>query len=227
MPEIAEQELKQEGLAIVHLAQAVTIKDQDSYDEACRLLQEQIVPFRRRWKEYWENIRKPAYAAYQAILAKIREGDEPAERAEIFIKAQIRKWDDEQTRIEQERQRQAQIEAEKVADEERLQAAIYAKDAGASQAEVEAIVSAPMAVVAAPVVPSYQRAAGVSKRENWKAQVNDLWALVKAAAKDKGLLPYLLPNETALNARARAEKSTLNIPGVLAYNEPVVSARGR
>ena len=220
-----EQELKQEGLTVVERAMLVKITDQLSYDYACELLQETIIPFRKRWSAYWEPLKSSAYRSYKAILDKFKEGDDPAETAERAVKAEIRKWDDAQERIRAELQRKAQEEAEKAAEEERLQAAIVAEESGASDAEVQAIVEVPIAAVAPPVERTYTRATGVSKRENWKAVVKDFHALVKAAAKDKSLLAYLEANQSALNARAKADRQTLNIPGVVPWNDAVVSAR--
>lgn len=232
MPELSEQDAKQEALnqeaiTLVQRATLVKITDQPSYDDACRLLQEQIIPFRKKWKAYWEPLTGAAWDAYKKLKDRFNERDQPAEMAERAVKAEIRKWDDEQIRIEQERQRKAQEAAEKEAEEERLRAAIVAEEAGATESEVQAIVDTPVAVVAAPVEPTYQRTSGISRRANWKAKVTDLHALVKAAAKDKNLIAYLEPNQTALNNRAKADQKTLNIPGVVAYDDAVVSARGR
>lgn len=222
-----EQELKQQALTVVERAALVKITDQPSYDSATSLLLETIIPFRKKWAEYWKPLTGAAWDSYKKIQQKFKDGDEPAERAEKAVKAEIRRWDDEQIRIEQEKQRKAQEAAEKQAEEERLRAAIVAEEAGASEQEVSAIVDAPVAVVAEPVEPSYTRTSGISRRENWKAKVTDLHALVKAAAKDKSLLAYLLPNEQALNNRAKADKQTLNIPGVVPYNDAVISGRSR
>jgi hypothetical protein len=231
MPEVIEQkqeqELKQEALTIVQRATLVKISDQQSYNAACDLLQKEIVPFRKKWADYWKPLTGAAWTAYKKIQDKFKEMDEPAEQAERVVKAEIRRWDDEQIRIEQEKQRKAQEEAEKAATEERLRAAIVAEEAGASETEVAAIVDTPLAVVADPVAPTYQRTSGISRRENWKCKIVDLHALVKAAAKDKNLLCYLEANQSALNARAKADRQTLNIPGVVPYNDAIVSARGR
>src|SRR5580765_1614654 len=223
----AEQELKAQSLTILQRAQIVKITDQESYDGATTLLLEEIVPIRKKWADYWKPLTGAAWDAYKKIQIKFKEGDEPLEAAEHSVKRAIRAWDDEQIRIEQERQRKAQEEAEKQAEEERLRAAIVAEEGGASESEVSAIVDAPVVVVAEPVAPSYQRTSGISRRSNWKAKVTDLHALVKAAAKDKSLLAYLEANQTALNNRAKADQKTLNIPGVVAYDDAIVSARGR
>jgi hypothetical protein len=222
-----QEQLTQEALTVVQRAALVKITDQASYDGATKLLLEEIIPFRKKWADYWKPLTGAAWDAYKKIQAKFKERDEPAEAAEHAVKKEIRRWDDEQIRIEQERQRAAQEALEKAAEEERLRAAIVAEQSGATETEVSAIVDAPVAVVAEPVASAYQRTSGISRRSNWKAKVTDLHALVKAAAKDKNLLAYLEANQTALNNRAKADQKTLNIPGVVPYDDAIVSARGR
>ena len=222
-----ERELKEQALTVMQRAQLVKITDQPTYDAATSLLLNDIIPFRKKWEAYWNPLRDAAYRSYKGILDKFKDGDAPAEAAERQVKAEIRRWDDEQQRKQEEAQRKAQAEAERQAEEERLRAAIVAEEAGASEEEVQGIVMAPVAVVAAPVAPTYAKASGVSKRDNWKAKVTDFPALVKAAAKDKSLLAYLEPNDQALNNRAKADKQTLNIPGVVVYNDSIISGRAR
>lgn len=222
-----EQELKQEALTVAQQAALVRIVDQPSYDVAAKLLLEQIIPFRTKWKNYWETLRIPAYAAYKGIMDKFNEGDKPAEAAERTVKAEIRRWDDQQARIQQELQRKAQEEAEAREREERLKAAVLAEQSGATAAEVDAIVESPIAVVAAPVEPTYDRSAGISGRDNWKCRVTDIKALCKAIAAGKVPVNYIIPNESVLNARAKADRETLNIPGCVPYNERIIAGRSR
>jgi hypothetical protein len=222
-----EETIKQEALTIVEQAKIIKITDQTSYDAACSLLLEQIKPFRKRWSDYWQTVKIPAYQAYRAILDKFNEGDGPLELAERQVKSEISKWDSEQERVRQELQRKAEEEARAREEEERLIAATLAEEAGASETEVNAIVEAPMLAVAPPVAPTYQRASGVSTRENWKAKVIDIKKLCLAIGKGQIPSNYVLANESALNARAKADRATLNIPGVAAFNDPVVSGRSR
>lgn len=222
-----EQELKQEALTVTQEAALVKIVDQESYNSATYLLLERIIPFRKKWFSYWETLRVPAYAAYKGIMDKFNEGDKPAESAERMVKAEIRRWDDQQARIQQELQRKAQEEAEAQEREERLKAAVLAEQSGATAEEVDAIVESPVAVVAAPVEPTYQKALGVSGRDNWKCRVTSIKDLCKAVAAGKVPVTYVLPNESVLNARAKADRETLNIPGCVAYNERIISGRGR
>ena len=223
----SEQEIKQEALTVVEQAKVVKIDSQESYDHACSLLLDQIKPFRKRWLEYWSAVKNPAWAAYQAIQKKFTEGDKPLEEAERQVKAEIARWDAEQEKIRQEKQRESEEAARMAEEEERLRVATMAEQSGATEEEVAAIVDTPTTAVAPPVAPTYQKASGIASRENWKARVVDLKKLCAAIA--KGTVPpnYVLPNESVLNARARADKGTMNLPGVVPYNEPVISGRSR
>ena len=222
-----EQGLKEQALTVIEQAAMVKITDQPTYNSASSLLLEQIIPFRKRWAEYWEPLKKAAWEAHRSVVAKFNEGDQPAERAEKMVKEEIRKWDEIKERERQELQRKAQEEAERLEQEERLKAAVAAEQAGAMPDEFEEMLNAPIVAVAAPVAPTYEKASGVSVRENWVAVVTDIKKLCLAVAKGQVSAEYVLPNQKALNARARADKRTMNIPGCVAKNEPIVSGRTR
>lgn len=227
-----ERELKTQALTVIERAKAITITDQRSYDVACALLLGEIKPFRKRWESYWHGTDenpgpiKLAYKSYKSLLEKYNEADKPAEEAEKTVKAATVVWEQEQDRIKERLQREAQEKAEAEERERQLQAAVVAEQSGASEEEVEAIISAPLAIVAAPVAPTFQRAVGMSKpRANWKCVVTDLKKLCAAIGKGQVPLNYVEPNETALNARARADESTMSIPGCIAKNFPIASGR--
>jgi hypothetical protein len=222
---VNEEVLKSEALTIVEQAKIVRIIDQPSYESACSLLLDQIKPLRKRWAEYWDQPKTMAYQAYKSILGKFQEGDEPLAKAEAQVKGAIGVWDAEQERKRQELQRQAEKEAREQEERARLTAAEMAEESGATNEEVEAIVNTPVAVIAKPVEPTYQKASGVSTRENWSARVTDIKALCLAVAKGKAPVSYVEANMTALNARARADRGTLAVPGVVAVNNPIVSGR--
>ncbi len=68
---------------------------------------------------------------------------------------------------------------------------------------------------------------GVSFRENWRIEVVDKLALVKAIAARAELVNLVEPNMKALNHLARAHKDTLEIPGVRVWCEVTVAASSR
>lgn len=219
-----ESELKEQTLTIIQRAKIVKITSQESYDVAASLLADEIKPIRKRWSDYWRGPDKQsgplslAYRAYDSLMEKFNQGEKPLKEAEDAVSMAIRRWDAEQVRLREERQRQAQLKAEEDARIEVAKQAEFAEMAGASTQEVEAIASAPIFVVAPPVEATYDRRPGLTRKLSWKAKVVDLKKL--CAAIGKGLAPttFVEPNETALNQRANADKSAMNIPGVVPYD---------
>lgn len=145
-------------------------------------------------------------------------------------------------RVEIERKRRVAADAERAA-REAADAARKAGDAVAAAAAESAAMDAAMAgeqameaaelaeiaPVALPAVAA-PKAAGVSTRKTWKAEVTDLRALVLAAAKraeagDDFLLGFLLPNDKAVGMAAKAMQSKLVVPGVRVYAEESLSVR--
>lgn len=226
-----EQELRTE-LAKVEKIAAIVIRDQESYDSAANALLA-VKSWRKSWKWYWygnEDTPGPitlANRSWKSLLAKFGERDEPAEKLERDLGRKILAFDNEQRRIQEEKQREAQRKAEADEEARRAQAAFEMEEAGIDDAEIAEVVYAPITAVAAPVEPTYQKAQGVSRRENWKARVVDLKKLCKAIGAGKVPVEYVEPNMTALNARAKADKSTLDLPGVEAYDDPIISGRSK
>ena len=139
-------------------------------------------------------------------------------------------------RQEVERRRQAEAAALRAAEEAKRQAeqeqmlamaeelTAAGLEEGAMAAQLEAELVSSMPVTVAPTIAT-PKAAGVSLRDNWKAEVTDLAALVKAAAERPELLALLLPNMPEINSRARALKDHADIPGVRVFNEQTLAAR--
>ena len=71
----------------------------------------------------------------------------------------------------------------------------------------------------------YEKADGVSLRDNWVAEVVDLMELVKAVAKGKAPLSFLQENTTVLNKQAKATKNAVNYPGVRFVNKKNMAVR--
>jgi len=219
--------LRQDLTTITAGMGGIEITSQETYDRVALFLVKTVQPFRKRWADYWAEPKRLAWEAHKAIVAKFNEGDEKAEQLEKAIKLEIRKWDDEQERIRQERQRAEQRAVEEREARERAAQAAFAEEEGAPPAEIEAIVSAPSIAVAEPVAETYQRVSGISKRDNWKCRVLDIRKLCAAIAKGTVPVNYVLPNEKVLNARARADKGTLNLPGCVPYNDAMITGRSR
>ena len=87
----------------------------------------------------------------------------------------------------------------------------------ATRAEAQAVLEAP--VQAAPVEKvEVAKVEGVSHRENWKWEGEDLMATIKAVAAGEAPASVLSWDEKELTRRVKALKATLQIPGVRVYD---------
>jgi hypothetical protein len=225
-----EQELRGE-LVKLKTSVIAPIKDQDSYDHAVQILGE-IKTFRKRWADYWTPKKDSAHKTWKMLCDAFNEGDKPAETHEAQIKRALLVFDDEQRRLQEERQREEQRKAEEAAEALRVQQSVEAEVAGATDEEIEELMSAPVLAVAPPVHPTYQKASGISRRDNWTVQVVDLKALLKALAAGKLKLSKEDSLELAeflqslLKPRAVSDHETMDIPGCKAVNIPIIASRG-
>jgi hypothetical protein len=224
-----EQELRTEAITLHDRAVSIAVFDQGSYNEATSILST-VKTLRKRWAEYWSPVRDGAYKSYKAILNKISEGDVPLEEAEMSLKRAILKFDTDQRILQEKRQREAQEKAEADEAARRAQLAFEMEESGAEEADIEQVVSAPIVAVAPPV-QTYQKASGISTRDNWCIEIVDLKKLLrlivsgklKIPAEDATKLTDVL--ESILKPRAVSDKETLNLDGCRAVNRKIVAGR--
>lgn len=222
-PEIKRMETT--ALSWPQRAEAIVIADQDSYTSAAELLVD-ITSLERQVVEHHAPIKAAAWNAHKVAVAAEKKLLEPLNVAKGIIKARLVGWTQEQERIRLEAQRKAEEEARILEEEQRLQLAAEAEEAGAPEETVQEILEMPTVMVPVPVVrPTFQRAPGVSTSQRWKAQVVDIRALCRAVADGRASTELVQPNLVALNNMARAMKQTMNIPGVKAVPETTVAVR--
>lgn len=201
------------------------IADQATYDEAAAAMVDYRA-FSKESTEYVEPIRSLTYDLYQMVLNRKKGIQGAPERVGSLLTVEIINFERRQAELQHQRDREV-AEAQRREEEERkLQSAAAAEQAGMDKTSVDAILAEPSSAPTPVAPPVFQRAAGVATREAWCAEVTDLWALVKAAAKNKQLLPLLEANMPALNAQARSLKTALAIPGVRAVDKGSVAVRG-
>src|SRR5208283_2220058 len=130
----------------------------------------------------------------------------------------LKKFERDQEELRQRLEREAQEKQRREQAEMKLESAVAAE-------AVETILAAPVTAPAPVVAPTFNRVKGLGHRENWCAEedptTGGLWALCKAIAKNKSLLPLVEANMPALNAQARSLKTAMQIPGFKAVNKGV------
>ena len=156
-----------------------------------------------------------------------RNVEAPLADAERIIKGAVGAFHLEQQRIRQELERKAREEADRQAEQMRLDMAVQAEEMGASPEVVAEVLETPVPVAPVAVAPTFNRAAGVSTRETWRAELIDIRALCRAVADGKASTELVQPNMVTLNSLARGLKSTFAVPGCRAIPETTVSARAR
>ena len=170
------------------------------------------------------------HTAWQVSLGKRREIIEPLEQAETHLKRQIGAWAVKQQQVAQQRQREIEAAA-RVEQEAQLETEIeHAEAAGATVAEVEAIIDRPLPVVpvmAAPK-PGLVKGVSVSTEGTWKGEITDVWAFMKYAVANnrRDLANLLTGSPTAVKGVAVSIKNTVEIPGLRVWCEPRVATRG-
>jgi hypothetical protein len=221
-----EAEIENKALSLPETAKLLRIEDQRTYMAACEFLRG-VAAVRKEIVEHHAPIKKAAFDAHRAACDAEARLLKPVTEAEQTVKRLIGGWEAEQRRLQEERERQAREEAERLAAEMIEAAAVEAEQQGATALEVAAIIEQPLVVPRIQVAPTYERATGIQTATLWCAEVTDIRALCRAVAEGKVSENYVSPNMTALNARARAEQKTMNIPGVRAVPKNNVRVGGR
>lgn len=169
------------------------------------------------------GITRPIDEAKKRVMGLFKPISDRLIAAESTLKAGMLTF----TRAETERQREAQLELDRLAEVERKrfeQRAEKAHDKG-DEAKAEVLEEA-AASTYAPAAPAPTKAAGVHTRTIWKAQVTNKAELIKAAAEQPEVFGmYIEIDMQKLNALARSHKASFAIPGVRAVAEETVSVR--
>jgi len=200
------------------------IKTEEQHNRAGELLKN----VKRLMNEVKETFAEPKAAAdhtHKVICAAETKHMTPLKRSELTIKNLISGYIDLCERQRREAERKAQEIARKQAEEERLALAVEAEQIAGKEA-ADAILAAPV-VVERPIVAAMpaQKISGISSRKNYKAEVIDLMALVRAVAAKEVPLSALEANMKFLNNQAKALQANLIYPGVRVIAENIIGAR--
>ncbi len=203
-------------------------------EEAEGLIRAGMMTFKQAEQEKADRVRREAEEVARVERQRLEQQRRAAEAEERRIR--------EEAAASQRRAEEAAAAARKAGDEAAARAAeqaagveraraeeaanAAAEQAEHASAEIELAEVAPVAIA----VMEQPKAAGISTRQTWKADVTDFTALVIAAGKaaeagDTTLLGYLEPNTKALGQVAKALKQQARIPGVRIYPEEGFAVR--
>ena len=221
-----EKELEQQTQQNVATVMQLKVTDAATYSQ----MAEYVLMLRKAVK-YFEELYRPrirqADEVTKALRADMQRLQKPAQEAQAWGDKQLVSWDNEQAKIAEREQLQLQALQKARDEEERLQLAALAEQAGDKEL-AEEIINTPApepTVVVAKDVPKVQ---GLSYREDWKFEVTD-WKLVPAryhrmAQNAKGEWHCHVMQD--IGAEVSRLKQTTAILGVRVYSVKVPIGRG-
>lgn len=199
------QVIKSEVAPVVDQAASMVVNSAESYGSASDFLK-RVKQAQNRVTAFFAPMKQKAYEAHRAITAQESETLKPLQQAEATVKRIMSEYYQAQERIRIAEQQKAQAAADEAArkERERLEreaSKLKTPELREQRMEKAAQVIAPMIQVATavPVI------SGQQVRKTWKAVVVNV-----------DLVPreYMVVNEQALQAFARATKGAVKIPGV-------------
>ncbi|GAG55137.1 unnamed protein product, partial [marine sediment metagenome] len=202
----------------------IAVRDEESYTAAAETLKD-IARIEKLITEHHKPIKQAAKNAHSIAVAAEKKFLDPLTKAKSIIRNSLVVWTTEQERIRRDAERKLQAEARRKEEEERLALAERAEDEGKSETEVTEILDTPAPVPPVIVSPTFNKVAGVSTRETWRAEVTDMKMLCRAVVDGKAPVETVSPNMPLLNSMARKSKSGLGIPGVKAIKDTGVAIR--
>ena len=198
-------------------------------DDTRKFADDELASIKRQRSAYEakrKELKAPILEAGRLIDDMFKGVIEYADRSAHILSQKILSYDREVTaaraREQQEAERVAREQREKLEAEAKQLAAAGAPEAAEAVAHAAALVSAPVIPLS---IPTSERS--TAKRTTWSAEITDLMTLVKAVAAGQVPLEAIEPNMGYLNGRARLEKEKLVIAGVKAVGtESLASKRG-
>jgi hypothetical protein len=222
-----KRDVKADAIKLSETAAQYQITTSEEYEHGAQIVKE-LKAMQSEVSRTFDPIVEKAYQAHREATAQRAKYLDPLKDGEKRVKAAMADWTrKEQARIMAERKAAEEAAALERAALEAAKKQSYedALKAGDLQAARE-IASIDTVAEIKVVEPVQAKVAGVSTRKTYRAEVTDLAALVKAAVDVPQYLSFLSANEQALNALARAAKTTsCAIPGVRFIEDVVVGVR--
>ena len=231
MAEVTEEQKKIEetALAVVPKATGIIIATDDDLSMAGLFLIG-IKKIRKEIDAAFDPIIKAAHATHREAVAQKKKADAPLIEAEGIVKPKIAEYTNEQDRIRREEQerirqeeakKQAVLDKKRQAEEDKRQAKADKLEAAGKEEEAERIRNLPKPIVESAPPAEKPKAAvkvgGVAVKKIWKFRIVEVSRIPRK---------YMIPDGKMIGQMVRAMKEKCDIPGVEAFAESSVSARG-
>lgn len=216
----SKSELQQASAPVLREAHALIVMDVSSHEDGLRLLKG-LTAAEKTVRAKLDPIVSTAHHTHGMLTMLRKELVDPIVEAKQVVNGKLTTYEEAAKRAAAE-EAQRMAEAERKAEENRRLTAAVEAEASGDRAAAEAILNEAPADISVTVQPEVATVEGVGRTYDvWSAEVTDFAALVKY-----GKPELLLPNQTALNAMARAFRNGMGIPGVKAVCKQTRQVRG-
>lgn len=239
-----------QGDSLAAEVSALVVTDDTTFQRAADLSR-RLAGWIKNAEEFFTPMKTSAHRTWKAICEREGAVINPKKALKTTLSERMAAYEQEQNRLRLEAEARAQrerealeAEARRLAEEERKRLTAEVEDALLTEAveadargdkeTAERLLMAPVfippvsvaPVFVAPVQVETPKAAGVSFRTEWSAQLADMKELVKAAAAGNPVaMSCLRFDEVRANALARSLKDHLTIPGVKSISKRITSTR--
>lgn len=208
-------DLLNEISSLENYAQTLAIQNNNDRNQAIDVIKE-IKRSRKRVVEFFKDSKEKAHATWKSIVAQEKRFTDQLDRFERSLKNKVTEYERiEEEKREAERQRlQAKADEEARRERERL----LKRAEKVKTPEKKEMLMEQAETITAPSVQinEQEKTEGVASQKLWKARVTD-----------EKLVPreWLIVNQKALDAYAKATKGAVKVPGVEFYYEKYLSVR--
>jgi len=218
-------EIENKAQILPQEAKALVIEDDASFQRAGAFLVN-IKKVRAEINETFDPIIKKQHEAHKEAVAQKKKIEAPLIEAESIIKPRMAAYHEEQERKRREEEDRIRKEADRKAQEEQIADAVLAHESGQEELG-DAILEAPAYIPTIVAPKAAVKIEGVSFRDNYKAEVTDLKALMMAVLEGQVPSNVIEANMSVLNSLARSLKGQLNYPGVRVVCEKITAGSRR
>lgn len=221
------------ALAVILGQQALTITaiDDDETENRVGELLDKLVAHQEHIERKVNPFADLAFRLHRALTGFRAQATQELAAGLAHLKPMLARRLRAKQEAEQARQRAEQAAAQKIERDKILAEAVHAEQTGESAAVVQQLIQEAEHVAAPPVAERPITAVkGAGTRDNWKAEVVNKRAVIlhvaaRLQAEDDSLLNLLVVDATTATQLARAQKSTMNIPGMRAVNDVAFTKR--
>lgn len=217
---VINEDMEKSALSLVERGKLIAVKSTADRTLAVEI-GKAIVQLDKDAEEWFEPLKRTAAAAHKAVCNKENEVRNPLKEAKQYLARQIGEFDAalerarllEEARLQEEANRLAREESQRLAQEQAISDAIELEAIGDAVGAAAVLANpVPVEIYAQPVILPKQVMAtkGVSTVQKWSYRITDA---------NKVPREYLMIDESAVKKVVSALKSKCNIPGIEAYPE--------